>query len=100
MAAGPFKVYWKRQLVGVITEVAWSDFPWIAGKWETRRLGKRLRGVLEWFEAQSEGDELKEPPFEPELLESWSLVKPDQTRVELIGPPIVHFADGSVEWRE
>lgn len=53
MVVGPLKLYWKQQLVGVITEATWSDFPWIIGRFEARRVGKRLREVLAWFAAQA-----------------------------------------------
>jgi hypothetical protein len=86
-------------LVGLITDVGGSDFPWMDGRFEARRLGKRLRAVLEWFAAQAEAEELEEPPFPPDLLENWAMVKPDRGRVELVGPPLVRFAEGVVEWR-
>ncbi len=100
MSVGPLKLYWKKQLVGVITDAGWSDFPWIAGTFDARRLGKRLRAVLEWFEEQTRADELAEPPFAPEWLQNWSIVKPDRSRIELLAPPLVDFARGIVQWRE
>ncbi len=100
MTVSRLELYWKKQLVGVITGASWSDFPWISGKFEPRRLGKRLRALLEWFAEQAEADELEEPPFEPELLENWSIVKPDRSRVDLLCPPIIDFAAGVAEWRE
>jgi hypothetical protein len=89
MTIGPLKLYWKKLLVGVITEASWADFPWIDGTFEARRLDKRLRIVLEWFDIQSEAERLEEPPFEPDLLENWSIVKPDRSQVELMCPPVV-----------
>jgi hypothetical protein len=100
MANGPLKLYWKRQLVGVITDAVWSDFPWIIGRFEARRVDKRLWAVLVWFAAQAEADELKDPPFDSEFVQNWSIGKPDRSRVELFLPPIVDFTEGFVEWRE
>lgn len=100
MAAGPLKLYWKRQLVGVITKPRWSDFPQIVGRFEARRLSKRLREVLAWFAAQADADELQDPPFDADLVESWAIVKPDGSRVELPLPPLVDFSKRLAEWRE
>jgi hypothetical protein len=100
MSLGPLKLYWKKQLVGVITDVTSSDFPWNNGRFQARRMGRRLREVLEWLSTQAEADELQDPPFDAELVASWAIVKPDQTRVELLLPPIVDFHKGLAEWRE
>jgi hypothetical protein len=100
MPAGPLKLYWNKQLAGIISEAGWADFPWLAGKFEARRMSKPLRAVLEWFATQADADRLEEPPFAAELLEGWAVVKPDRNRVELPCPPIVRFTTGSVEWRE
>jgi hypothetical protein len=100
MAVSPLKLYWKKQLVGVISGATWSDFPWIVGRFETRRVSKRLRAVLEWFAAQAEADELQEPPFDSDCVENWAIVKPDRSRVELLLPPIIDFDKGLAEWRE
>jgi len=100
VADGPLKLYWKNQLVGVIMDATWSDFPSVAGRFESRQVSQRLREVLKWFAAQAEGDELKDPPFEAELLENWAIVKPDRSQVELLIPPIIDFDRGLAEWRE
>lgn len=98
-AAVPHKLYWRSQLVGVITEAAFSDFPWMIGRFESRRVSKRLREVLEWFAAQVEADELQDPPFASDLVENWVIVKPDGGRHELLMPPLIDFDMGSAEWR-
>jgi hypothetical protein len=100
MAVAPLKLYWKKQLAGVITDATWSDFPWVSGRFEARRLGKRLREVLAWFAAQAEADHLEDPPFDPERVGNWALVKPDRSRVQLLLPPIVDFSKGLARWRE
>jgi hypothetical protein len=100
MAADLLKLYWKKQLVGVITDATWSDFPWVVGRFEVRRIGKRLRDVLTWFAEQAEADELQEPPFDAEVIGNWAVVKPDRSRVELPLPPVVDFDRGLAEWRE
>jgi hypothetical protein len=100
MGLGPLKLYWKKQLVGVITDAAVSDFPWVSGHFQPGRVAKRLREVLEWFAAQAEADELRDPPFDADLVGNWAIVKPDRSRVELLLPPVVDFARGYAEWRE
>jgi hypothetical protein len=96
----PAKLYWKKQLVGVISDATWLDFPWIIGRFEARRAGKQIREVLRWIAAQAEADELQDPPFDAEWTENWAIVKPDRSRVELLLPPIIDFRKGFAEWRE
>ena len=98
-AAAPHKLYWKSQLVGVITDATFSDFPWVIGRFEARRVGKRLREVLDWFVAQAESDEPLDPPFAADLLEGWVIVRPGGERHELFLPPLIDFAKGFAEWR-
>jgi hypothetical protein len=100
MTVGPLKLYWKNQLVGVITESTWSDFPWIAGRFEAQPIPNLLREVLTWFASQAKAEELQDPPFDADLVRNWAIVKPDQSRVELLLPPIVDFIKGLAEWRE
>ncbi|MFL5338669.1 MAG: hypothetical protein ACJ8F7_00760 [Gemmataceae bacterium] len=98
-AAAPHKLYWNSQLIGVITEATFSDFPWVIGRFEARRVSKRLRAVLNWFAAQAEADELQDPPFAAELVEGWVIVKADGSRHELLMPPLIDFDKGYAEWR-
>jgi hypothetical protein len=100
MKTGALRLYWKKQLVGEITEYVGSDFPWFGGKIALKRLSQPLRTALEWFATQATADELDEPEFEEDLLNNWSLVKPDGSRVELLGVPLVRIAQGLIEWRE
>jgi hypothetical protein len=98
---GPLlELHWKDQLVGVISDATVSDFPWLAGKFAAKRVSKQLREVMTWFAAQAEADELAEPPFGPELLEDWVIVKADGTWTVLDGVPLVDLKRGSIEWRE
>jgi hypothetical protein len=99
MAAGPFKLYWNSQLVGIITEAAFTSFPWVAGRFEARRVSKRLREVLDWFATQVDTHELHDPPFAPDLLSGWCVVDPDGERTELLAPPVIDFDKGTAEWR-
>ena len=98
-AAAPHKLYWNSQLVGVIAEATFSDFPWVIGRFEVRRVSKRLREVLNWFAAQAQSDELQDPPFASELLEGWVIVQPDGGRHDLLMPPLIDFDKGFAEWR-
>ena len=100
MADGPLKLCWKEQLVGVITDATWSDFPWLSGRFEVRQMDEQQRQVLAWFAAQTEADELEEPPFAAEWIGNWAIVKADGSRVELLAPPIIDFSKGMAEWRE
>lgn len=98
-AGRPHELYWKEQLVGIITEVSFSDFPWLSGRFEPRSMSKPLQEVLDWCAAQAEADELQDPPFESDLMEAWVIVKPDGSRHELILPPLIDFTEGLAEWR-
>src|SRR5262249_46640480 len=100
MKSGVMRLYWKKQLVGEITEYAGSNFPWFGGKIALMRMSQPLRTVLEWFASQATADDLEEPAFQDELLNNWSIVKPDGNRVELLGVPLVRIAQGLIEWRE
>ncbi|MEO2092265.1 MAG: hypothetical protein ABGY75_22650 [Gemmataceae bacterium] len=99
MAATPLKLYWQSHLIGVITGSTFSDFPWVGGRFEPRRVPKRLREVLDWFAAQADADEPPDPPFAPDLLEGWVIIKPDGSRHELLTPPLIDFDTGAAEWR-
>ena len=99
MAPGPHKLYWKSQLVGVITEATFSDFPWMAGRFAARRLSTRVREVLDWVSAQADADDLQDPPFASDRVEGWAIVNPDGDRHELLMPPLVDFDKSIAEWR-
>src|SRR5438067_700160 len=100
MKSGVLRLYWKKQLIGEITDYSGSDFPWFGGTIALKRISQRLRTVLEWFAAQATADDLEEPALEDELLNNWSIVKPDGSRVELLGVPLVRIGQGLIEWRE
>ncbi len=99
MAATTLKLYWNSRLVGVITGATFSDFPWVIGRFEPRRVPKRLREVSDWLAAQAEADEPLDPPFAPDLLDGWVVIKPDGSRHELLMPPLIDFDKGIIDWR-
>jgi hypothetical protein len=99
MKKGLLGLYWKDRLVGTISDVHWSDFPWLIGKIALRRLTRPLRQALEYVSSESNSvDGLRDWPFAEELFWNWAVLNPDGSRKE-IGIPIVDFATGYVEWR-
>lgn len=98
-AATPLKLYWNSHLLGVITGATFTDFPWVSGRFEARRVPKRLREVLDWFKTQAEVDDPPDPPFASDLLDGWVVIKPDGSRHELLMPPPIDFDNGFAEWR-
>jgi hypothetical protein len=99
MAAEPHKLYWNTQLVGVVTEAGYCDFPWVMGRFEARAVSERVREVLDWFAAQAEAEELSDPPFDTERLDEWVIVGADGGRYELLMPPLIDLDEGTAEWR-
>jgi hypothetical protein len=92
-------LYWKGQLVGTITDVGWTDFPWAGGKLTIGDLSKEVREVLEHISAEAESEDgLQDWPFSDEMAEHWRIVKPDGKEVEIM-PPVIDFSDGYVTWR-
>jgi hypothetical protein len=99
MDDGHHLLYWRDQLVGVITDVGWVDFPWAGGKIALGDMSDEIRTVLEYIDHESKTDEgLQDWPFPDELAEHWRVVKPDGKEVEIM-PPVVDFTDGVVTWR-
>ena len=68
-----YRVYWKDTHVGDVRNPRWDDFPWAVGDFTAANLTEQLAEVLEWFGnvAESDDDELPEPPFQPELMDNW-----------------------------
>jgi hypothetical protein len=92
-------LYWKDHLVGTITDVGWTDFPWAGGKIAIGNLSKEVREVLEYISKESESEDgLLDWPFPDEMADHWRIVKPSGEQVE-ITPPVVDFSDGHVRWR-
>ena len=78
MNTGLHQLFWKDQLVGTITDVGWTDFPWAGGKFTLGQPSKELRDVLEYISKESATDEgLHDWPFPDEMGEHWRVVKPD-----------------------
>ena len=96
----PHRLLWRDQLIATVTNVGWSDFPWVRGKFVAVEMASEIREILEWIERESrtEGGITDDPPFAEELLDEWSIERPDGTRVE-ITIPVLGFADGTIEWR-
>ena len=99
MDGGRHRLYWRDQLVGVVTDVGWTDFPWAGGKIMVGELSGEVRAVLEYIGRESKtADGLQDWPFADEMAEHWRIVQPDGKEVEIM-PPVVDFADGFVTWR-
>jgi hypothetical protein len=92
-------LYWKDQLIGTVTDVGWTDFPWAGGKIILADLSNEVREVLEYVDAESRSDDgLQDWPFDDEMAEHWRIVKPSGEEVEIM-PPVVDFVDEFVTWR-
>lgn len=92
-------LYWKDQLVGVVTGVGWTNFPWAGGRITIGKLSGEVRAALEYVDRESKSDDgLQDWPFPEELMDHWRVVKPSGEAVE-VSLPVVDFADGFVEWR-
>jgi hypothetical protein len=93
------QLYWRDQLVGVVTGVGWTDFPWAGGKFALGELSGEIRTVLEYIDRESKTDEgVHDWPFPDEFAEHWRIVTPNGTEVEIM-PPVIDFAVGHVTWR-
>jgi hypothetical protein len=99
MDDGRHLLYWRDQLVGVVTDVGWTDFPEVGGTFTVGQLSDEVRAVLEYIDRESKMDDgVQDWPFPDELADHWRVVKPDGTEVEIM-PPVVDFADAYVYWR-
>ncbi len=93
------RLYWKEQLVGIVTDVGWVDFPEAGGNITVGELSPEDRAVLEYIDTESKTDDgVCDWPFAEEFAEHWRIVKPDGTNVE-ITPPVLDFAESFVTWR-
>jgi hypothetical protein len=99
MTDGEHQLFWREELVGIVTDVGWTDFPWAGGKITIGELSDEVRKVLEYIdcECKTEGG-LQDWPFPEEYEENWRIIKPDGTEEE-ISFPIVDFALSFVTWR-
>jgi hypothetical protein len=97
---GVYKVYWNDTHVGDVRNPRWDDFPWAVGNFTPANLTGQLAEVLEWFGnlAESDDDELPEPPFPPELTDNWFLETPEGER-KAISVPIVDKKSDTITWR-
>ena len=95
-----YKVYWNDTHIGDVRNPRWDDFPWAVGNFTAANVPPRLAEVLEWFGnvVESDDDDLPEPPFQPELLDSWFIETPEGERKE-ISVPIVDKKSGTITWR-
>jgi hypothetical protein len=97
---GVYRVYWNDTHVGDIRNPSWDDFPWAVGDFTPTNLTPQLGEVLEWFGnvAESDDDDLPEPPFPRELLDYWFIETPEGERKE-ISVPIVDKKNKTIMWR-
>ena len=98
MAQEPINLFWKDQLIGHITDVGWSDFPWASGKISIISMPPDLREAMEWLHKESiSEDGVMDWPFSEDFVWGWRLEKPDGTSQEIL-QPIIDFGSGDVEW--
>lgn len=95
-----YRVYWEDTRVGDVRNPRWDDFPWAVGNFTPANFTAQLAEVLDWFGnvAESDDDELPEPPFQPELLDNWFLETPEGER-KPISVPIVDKKNETITWR-
>lgn len=89
---------WNGKPLGRITEIGWVDFPWAGGRFAPDQWPADLRLAIEWF---SRGQETcAGPPFADmdRFCDGWTVLDP-QGKVREIGPPVVDFVAGDIEWR-
>jgi hypothetical protein len=99
MDDGRHLLYCRNQLVGVVINIGWTDFPEVGGKIAVSQLSNEVRTALEYIDQESKTEEgVHNWPFPDGLAEHWRIVKPDGTEVEIMAP-VVDFADGFVTWR-
>jgi hypothetical protein len=97
--SGQHVLYWRDQLVGVVTDVGYVDFPWAGGTIALGELSGEVRAVLEYIDRESKTEDgVQDWPFSDEMVDGWRIVKPDGTEVDIL-PPVVDFDDNSVSWR-
>jgi hypothetical protein len=93
-----YQLCWMDQVVGIVTDIQCSDFPWAEGKLTVVGLSGQLRAVLAWLSEQvNSEDDLEDPPFPAELVENWFLVKADGTKHNII-LPAVDLVQGTVSF--
>ena len=100
MESEALRLYWRETLIGFVYDAAWSDFPWVCGRFEPTDTECEVRALLQWFhdENKTEDPDLTKAPFPDEYIDSWYLEKPDGTRQEVM-PPIPDFDDMTIEFR-
>ena len=98
MLKQPLKLYWRDQLIGHISEAAWSDFPWALGKVSIVSMQPELREAMEYLHRESyTEDGVTDWPYPEEFVWDWSIVDSDGETTE-IGQPIIDFNAGEIEW--
>ncbi len=93
-------LYWREQLIGVITNAAYIDFPWLGGMIELAAISNDIKVAFTYFHAMVEEDteQLPDLPIADEMWKDWFIVTPDGKKRN-ISPPIVDFENGDVTWR-
>ncbi|BDM81391.1 hypothetical protein [Acaryochloris marina] len=94
------RLLWRDQLIATITNVGWSDFPWVGGKFVATKMDSQIHELLEWIDCKSKTDDgmVDDPPFPEELLDDWYIEKPDGSKIEIM-IPVLDFSAGTIEWR-
>ena len=94
------RLLWRDHLIATVSEVRWSDFPWVGGKFIAVKMDAQIRELLEWIDRESKTDDgiVDDPPFPEELLTEWFIEKPDGSKTEIM-IPVLDFSDGTIEWR-
>lgn len=96
----PHRLLWRAEMIATVTDVGWSDFPSVCGKFIASEMPSQIRQLLEWLERESKIEDgfANDPPFPPEMFEDWYIEKPDGTKIEIM-IPLLDFSRGTIEWR-
>lgn len=100
----PLTLLWNDRPVGVITDWALIDWPWVGGTFTPSDFPKDLADLLTWRRQQPH-DEQEEGPWEPSTAwflqghwGNWSIRFPDG-RVQEVWVTRIEQAGGEIEWR-
>ena len=94
------KLIWNNIEVARLDNVIQHDYPWMYANCEIYECDSELLEFMKWFESETNNEnglEL-EPPFPPQMFESWIFRNGNGIEAE-ISFPIFDFSNGTVEWR-
>jgi hypothetical protein len=92
------QLFWNGRRVCLLRDVAYIDWPWMAGSFAAGELPKDLGDALAWSLGREEPGEGDERWPIPSALLGWSVREPDGT-VREISVSRVDLVGGSLEWR-